>query len=188
LACCAYGFLILCGFAGTFTYINFRLAAAPFSLSPSQVGATYLVFGAALLVTPNTGLIVQRFGLRNTGAAFALVALIGVLLTLSQSLTWVMAGLALVGIGTFSGQATATSRVGLLPGGDRAARSAAYLFSYYAGGFAGTGLLGLIYASGGWSYCAWSLALVFAAMAGIASLAWGTERAAGPLSKPLLPA
>jgi hypothetical protein len=185
-ACCGYGFLILCGFAGTFTYINFRLAAAPYSLTPSQVGATYLVFGAALLVTPSTGLFVQRFGFRRTGAAAAGVALAGVLLTLSQDLIAVMGGLALVGIGSFTGQAAATSRVGLLPGGDKAARSAAYLFSYYAGGFAGTGLLGLLYASGGWNFCARALAFVFAAMAIIATLAWGSKVAAP--ARTMLPA
>jgi predicted MFS family arabinose efflux permease len=186
VACCAYGFLILCGFAGTFTYINFRLAAAPYSLTPSQVGATYLVFGAALLVTPSTGLVVRRFGFRRTGAAAALVAMAGVLLTLSQDLLGVLGGLSLVGVGSFTGQAAATSRVGLLPGGDKAARSAVYLFSYYAGGFVGTGLLGLLYASGGWNFCAWALALVFAGMAGIAI--WGWSSPAAIAARSTLPA
>jgi predicted MFS family arabinose efflux permease len=58
----AIGFLILFVFIGTFTYVNFQLAAPPLALSPMALGLVYFVFLPSLLTTPLAGLVAGRLG------------------------------------------------------------------------------------------------------------------------------
>jgi predicted MFS family arabinose efflux permease len=78
----------------------------------------------------------------------------------------VLAGLALVGAGTFFAQATATGFVGRAATADRGSASGIYLASYFAGGLAGTALLGALFERFGWGACVAGigLALAFAAL------------------------
>lgn len=146
----AIGFLILFAFIGTFTYVNFVLAAPPIALSPMYLGLVYFVFAPAMITTPAAGRIAARFGARLTFNIALVIALIGLPLLLVPSIAIVLFGLVLVGVGTFLAQATATGFVGQAAQGDRAAASGLYLASYYAGGLAGAAVLGQIYERLGW--------------------------------------
>ena len=53
-----------------------------------------------------------------------------------------IAGMTLVGVGTFFAQAVATGHVGRIANGDKAAASGLYLSSYYCGGLAGAAVIG----------------------------------------------
>lgn len=64
-----------------------------------------------------------------------------------------LAGLVLVGAGTFFAQATATGFVGRAATGDRGSASGIYLACYFAGGLVGTALLGLLFDRFGWPAC-----------------------------------
>ena len=166
---CAFGFLILFGFAGAGTFINFLLAGPAFGLSNQAIGRIYLVFGAALLITPWTGWLVHRVGFRRTAMAAGVAATAGTLLTLHTDLRVIVTGLGLLGLGCFVAQAVTTSWVGHIAHGQKSANSAIYLFVYYCGGFVGTCVLSPIYASVGWPACAMTVAAGFATMVGIAS-------------------
>ena len=48
----AIGFCILFAFIGTFTYVNFVLVRAPYSVGPMGLGVVYLVFLPSVLTTP----------------------------------------------------------------------------------------------------------------------------------------
>ena len=61
-----------------------------------------------------------------------------------------VAGLVLVGVGTFFAQATATGFVGRAAKTDRASASGLYLASYYLGGLAGATVVGQIFDRFGW--------------------------------------
>lgn len=166
----AIGFLILFVFIGTFTYVNFELTKAPLALSPMHLGLVYLVFLPAMATTPMAGAAVRRWGTRTTMRA-ALVGCVGALpLIESASLASVLAGLAIMGVGTFFAQATATGFVGRVASSDRAAASGLYLTSYYLGGMAGAALLGQIYDRLGWS--ATAAGIGFALLAALACSAW----------------
>ena len=108
----AIGFLILFAFIGTFTYVNFVLARPPLALAPMSLGLVYFVFAPALLTTPLAGRVVQRFGTRHSFVGALVLALAGLPLLLLPQLAVVVVGLALVGVGTFMAQATATGFVG----------------------------------------------------------------------------
>jgi predicted MFS family arabinose efflux permease len=149
----AIGFVILFVFIGTFTYVNFELSKAPLSLSPMHLGFVYLVFLPAMVTTPMAGRAVRRLGARPT-LRFALIGCVAALpMLLSASLSWVLAGLAVMGVGTFFAQAVATGFVGSAARSDRAAASGLYLAAYYLGGMFGAAVLGQVYDRFDWGYC-----------------------------------
>jgi MFS transporter, YNFM family, putative membrane transport protein len=169
LATFAIGFCILFAFIGTFTYVNFVLAAPPLGVSRMQLGFVYFVFLPSIFTTPQAGLAVAHLGTRGGIWAGLALAGIGLPLLLTGTLWLVLAGLVLVGVGTFLAQAIATGFVGRAARGDRGSASGIYLASYFAGGLAGAALLGQMFERFGWPAC---LAGVALALAGAAGLAW----------------
>ena len=97
------------------------------------------------------------------------IALLGLVLLLVPSLLSVIAGMTLVGIGTFFAQAVATGHVGRIAKGDKAAASGLYLSSYYCGGLAGAAVIGLLFDGYGWAAAVGGVffALAFAAVLGL---------------------
>ncbi len=149
----AIGFLILFAFIGTFTYVNFVLVRAPFGIGMMMLGAVYFVFLPSIVTTPLAGRIVARLGTRPTlWASFAL-AVAGLPLMVSTSLPTLLAGLALVAVGTFFAQATATGFVGRAATSDRGSASGLYLASYFLGGLVGSAVLGQVFDRLGWTAC-----------------------------------
>ncbi|NWG93518.1 MAG: MFS transporter [Parvularculaceae bacterium] len=147
----AIGFLILFAFIGTFTYVNFVLAAEPIALSPMSLGLVYFVFAPSMITTPLAGRAAAKHGARLAFFASLGLAIAGLPMLLSTSLPLILAGLAIVGVGTFFAQATATGFVGRAAKHDRAAASGLYLSSYYLGGLAGAALLGGVFEAQGWT-------------------------------------
>ncbi len=146
----AIGFLILFTFIGTFTYVNFVLVRQPIGLGPMQLGFVYFVFLPSILTTPLAGRAVGRFGTRPTFWGALAVAGLGLPLLLLPSLAGVATGLALVGVGTFFAQATATGFVSRAATGDRGSASGIYLACYFLGGLVGSAVLGQIFDRLGW--------------------------------------
>jgi predicted MFS family arabinose efflux permease len=166
----AIGFLILFAFIGTFTYVNFVLVATPLSLSPMTLGLVYFVFLPAMLSTPLAGTAARRFGARPTFWAALALAALGLPLLVLENLPAVLAGLALVAVGTFFAQAAATGFVGRAATSDRGSASGLYLASYYAGGLAGAALLGRIFDGVGWPATVLAIAVALA-LAGLLAAA-----------------
>ena len=162
------GFCILFAFIGTFTYVNFVLAAPPLGVSRMQLGLVYFVFLPSIFTTPQAGLAVAHLGTRRTIWTGLAIAGVGLPLILTASLPLVLAGLVLVGVGTFLAQAVATGFVGRAAHGDRGSASGIYLASYFAGGLAGAGLLGQIFERLGWAGCVAGIAIALAAAAVLA--------------------
>jgi predicted MFS family arabinose efflux permease len=157
------GFCILFAFIGTFTYVNFVLVQPPFAVGMMMLGAVYLVFLPSILTTPLAGRTVSRLGTRPALWAALGSAALGLPLLLAASLAVVLAGLVLVGVGTFLAQAIATGFVGRAAMSDRAAASGLYLASYFLGGLAGSALLGQAFDQLGWAACVAGVGLALAA-------------------------
>jgi predicted MFS family arabinose efflux permease len=158
----AIGFLILFAFIGTFTYVNFVLVRPPFAIGPMQIGLVYLVFLPSILTTPLAGFAVARFGTRPTFRGALALAGIGLPLLISGALPFVLAGLALVGIGTFFAQAAATGFVGRAATGDRGSAGSLYLACYFLGGLVGSAILGQAFDRLGWPACVAGIAIALA--------------------------
>src|SRR5262250_781072 len=139
------GFCILFAFIGTFTYVNFVLVRPPLSLGPMTLGFVYFVFAPSVVTTLLAGRAVQAIGTtRTVWAAFALAG-VGLPLLLLPSLAAVLLGMVLVGVGTFFAQAAATGFVSATATSERGSASGIYLACYFAGGMAGTAVLGWIF-------------------------------------------
>jgi MFS transporter, YNFM family, putative membrane transport protein len=149
----AVGFCILFAFIGTFTYVNFVLVQPPFGVGAMTLGLVYFVFLPSIVTTPLAGRAVKRFGTRETFWGALGVAALGLPLLLLPNLAAVLAGMVLVGIGTFFAQATATGFVSRAAMSDRGSASGLYLACYFFGGLAGAAILGQLFDGFGWPAC-----------------------------------
>jgi MFS transporter, YNFM family, putative membrane transport protein len=166
----AIGFLILFGFIGVFTYVGFVLMGPPHGLSMTALGLVFLVFLPSMVTTPLAGTITRITGPGPACATSLAVALLGLILLLVPRLLLVIAGMTLIGIGTFFAQAVATGHVGRIATAHKAAASGLYLSSYYCGGLAGAAAIGILFDSYGWAA---AVSGVFAALTLAAILGLG---------------
>jgi predicted MFS family arabinose efflux permease len=133
-----------------------------------SLGFVYLVFAPSIVTTPLAGAMTRDFGTRRTLWASLALAGIGLPLLLAPYLGTVVFGLALVGIGTFFAQATATGFVGRAATGDRGAASGIYLACYFLGGLVGSAVLGQLFDRYGWAACLGGIGLALLLAAGLA--------------------
>lgn len=147
------GFCILFAFIGTFTYVNFVLVQAPLLLGMMGVGFVYFVFLPSIATTLLAGKVVAFFGMRPSLWGGLAVAAAGLPLMLSSHLADVLAGMVLVGVGTFFAQACATGFVGLAARTNRGVASGTYLACYFFGGLIGSAVLGGLFDHFGWLAC-----------------------------------
>lgn len=144
------GFAMLFSLVGTFTYVNFYLAAPPFRLNTAQLGAVFTVYLLGVFITPAAGRFMDRTGFRNTAYVFALMMVSGLLMTLVPRIPIIIAGLAIFSSGVFIAQAAATVQVGRVAGRARSAASGLYVTFYYAGGSLGAIVPGWAWHSHQW--------------------------------------
>ena len=147
------GFCILFAFIGTFTFVNFVLVRPPLSLGRMDLGLVYFVFLPAVVTTLLAGRAVARFGTRPAIWGALSVAAVGLPLMLSSHLVEVLAGMILVGTGTFFAQAVATGFVGRAASENRGLASGTYLACYFLGGLVGSAVLGQLFDRLGWTAC-----------------------------------
>lgn len=154
----ALGFCILFAFIGSFSYVGFVLRAPPISLGAMSLGFVYLVFLPSVLTTPLAGAVAGRLGFHRALLGALALAAAGLPLLLSPSLTPVLAGLVMVGVGTFMAQALTTGFVGRVARADRGAASGLYLAAYFSGGLVGSAILGQMFDRWGWPACVMGIA------------------------------
>jgi MFS transporter, YNFM family, putative membrane transport protein len=187
LATYAVGFGVLFNFICTFTFVSFHLAAAPYNLSASWLGAIFVVYIVGSVLTPWTGWAVGRFGRRHFMVGVIAVWLVGIALTLAPSLPLIIAGLALgAGCGLIC-QAVSTGYVTTTAKAGRSSAVGLYVTSFYTGGSFGAAIGAFAWTLGGWSACVTLVAAMLVIMAAIVMFAWtGTTRRETP--SPIEPA
>jgi MFS transporter, YNFM family, putative membrane transport protein len=156
------GFCILFAFIGTFTYVNFILVRAPLSLGMMGVGFVYFVFLPSIVTTLLAGKAVALFGMRLSIWGGLAIAALGLPLMLSSYLADVLAGMVLVGVGTFFAQACATGFVGQAARRNRGVASGTYLACYFFGGLVGSAVLGQLFDHFGWPACLVGVGVILA--------------------------
>ena len=129
-------------------------ASRPSRLGMMMLGAVYFVFLPSIVTTPLAGRIVAR--LRHAADALGHPSpspAPACRCCSAGSLAALLAGLALVAVGTFFAQATATGFVGRAATADRGSASGLYLASYFLGGLVGSAVLGQVFDRLGWTAC-----------------------------------
>ncbi|ACB27510.1 MFS transporter [Methylobacterium radiotolerans] len=147
----AEAFLLMGGFVCIYNYIGFRLLEPPYALSQAVIGLIFSVYLAGMVSSPVTGELASRFGRRRVLWVATAVGLAGIVMTLSDHLLLILAGIVVTTVGFFGAHAVASSWVGRRALRDRAQASAIYLGLYYLGssvlGTAG----GWLFAHSGWN-------------------------------------
>jgi predicted MFS family arabinose efflux permease len=172
LAIYAVGFGTLFNFIAMFTYVSFVLAAPPFNLSPTWLGAIFVTYLAGSVAVLWLGRAVARFGRRPLIISTIALWMCGALLTLVPSLWAIIAGLAIVAACGFFTQATSTAYVALTAESGRTSAIGLYATCFYVGGGFGAILPGLAWNTGGWPACVAMVIAMQALMALVVYLAW----------------
>ena len=133
------------GFVSVYNYIGFRLLDPPYNLSQSAIGAIFVVYLAGTFSSAVTGEIASRLGRRRVLWLAILLGIVGILLTLSERLPVIIAGIVVVTVSFFGAHSVASSWIGRRALRDRAQASSVYLSLYYLG----SSVLGT---AGGWFF------------------------------------
>ena len=172
LATYAIGFNVLFCQVGSFTYVNFYLADKPFLLGPAALGTIFTVYLIGAVITPVSGIILDRIGYRRTLRIAVGMIIAGMLLTLIRSLPVIIAGLTLASTGVFACQAAASSYVGKAAGRARSSAAGLYVAFYYSGGCFGSILPGFFWSEAGWVGCVAFILGMQAVILVLAGLSW----------------
>ncbi|OLP06932.1 MFS transporter [Rhodoferax antarcticus] len=172
LASCAVGFCVLFSLVGTFTYVNFLLVAAPFQLSAAGLANVFAVYLVGVLVTPLAARPMERLGFMKALLWALATSAAGLLLTLAPNLWVVIVGLAVCASGVFLCQSATISAISTNVTEGRSLATGLYYMSYYAGGAAGTWVVGLAFEGWGWSGSVATIAGAQALAAMIVLLIW----------------
>jgi MFS family permease len=162
------GFMILFVLIGAFTYVNFYLAAPPFNLSPALLGGIFAVYLVGAIVTPFSGVLLDRSGVVPTLILALALSAAGLVLTLLPALWAVLVGLALFSSGAFISQAAASIQTGALAGRARSSAAGLYVTAYYAGGS-----LGAMAPAWTWSHYRWPGCVALLIVASVLGLGFG---------------
>ncbi|WP_219621430.1 MFS transporter [Cupriavidus pauculus] len=167
----AVGFVLTSIFVTLFNYATFRLSAAPYGLSQTQISLLFLAFGFGIVSSSVVGPLTARFGRRRMHMAGFALMLPGVLLTLAGPLAAIFAGIALVTTGFFVGHSVTSASVGPAAGAAKGHAASLYLLFYYMGSSVTGSIGGWVWQHGGWVAIVAltaALALVGMALAGTA--------------------
>jgi YNFM family putative membrane transporter len=183
----AVGFGVLFNFICTFTYVSFHLAAPPYELSASWLGAIFVVYLTGSVLTPWTGWAVGHFGRRRFMVRVIALWGAGIALTLASPLPLIILGLATcAGCGLFC-QSVATGYVTVTAKAGRSSAVGLYVTSFYVGGSFGAALGGVAWSYGAWPACVALVAGMLVVMAAIVFFAWARGVPAGPATLPIEP-
>jgi len=125
-------------FMAVTTFVTYHLVEAPFLLNASQLGNLFLILLLAVIVSPLAGRYSDKIG-RVKILYFGLFSLIiGVLLTLSGLLFWIVIGVGFVTIGMFTVQSVTPTYLGDIIPNDKGTIAVLYQSFFYLGGALGT--------------------------------------------------
>ena len=146
----AIGGLFMTVFGAVYTVIGYRLVGEPFNLPQGVVGSIFLVYLVGTFSSAAAGRLVARLGRRGALYAAVTTTAAGLLLSLSDALPAILAGLVLITAGFFAGHAVASSSVSRAAKEARAQASALYQSAYYVGSSVGGTVGALAFHAGGW--------------------------------------
>jgi YNFM family putative membrane transporter len=187
LATYAIGFGVLFCFITTFTYINFRLAAPPYNLSATWLGAIFIVYLVGSGLAPMAGWAVSRVGRRRFMIPVIGLWIAGVLLTLAEPLWLIVLGLTVCASSGLICQTISTGYVTITAKAGRSSAVGLYVTSFYVGGAFGATLGGIAWVMGGWPACVAMIVAIQLCMAAIVYFLWARRVPSAPAVAPVEP-
>ncbi len=160
LATYAVGFGVLFCLVAIFTFINFRLAAAPYLLGPAALGGIFVVYLGGVVMSPLAARLSNAFGRRRVTVFAGAVVAAGLVLTLLAPLWIIEAGLLLAASGIFVQQTLAIAFIGVAAREAKSTAVGLYVTCYYIGGSAGGAVPADLWHNFGWPDCALIVAIM----------------------------
>lgn len=151
LSACLLGGCVLFSLVGCFTFINLHLSDAPYHLGASELANLFSVYLIGMIITPMSSRLIDKFGTAKAIIFAIICSVIGVLMTLLSSLSWVILGLIIMSSGVFVTQAATISYVGSCVNQGRSLASGLYYMGYYGGGSLGAWACAIAYTQGAWT-------------------------------------
>lgn len=148
LALC--GFVLMGSLVSFFNYLQYRLAGAPFDLSPTLVALVFLLYLFGTVSANWMGRLTDRRSRRRVLLMCMAIMAAGALLSLSDLLPVVLAGASTMVFGFFGAHSVTSGWVNVWATRQRAQCSALYLFGYHIGSSVAGFVGGLFYAGFGW--------------------------------------
>ncbi|WP_455874429.1 MFS transporter [Rhizobium yanglingense] len=170
----AIAFLAMGSFVTIYNYAGFRLVAAPYDLTQTELGLIFTVYLFGIGASSVGGILGDRFGhfaVLLTGIA---ITAVGSALTLSAFLPVIIFGVVVLTSGFFMSHSIASGLVGKLARGTKGHASSLYMLGYYVGSSVMGSAGGWFFAIEGWTavvfFTLGMLALAFAAACAARSL------------------
>lgn len=163
-------------FINQYSYITFRLADEPFGLSARWLGMIFLTYLGGTFSSALSGRLTRHFSQPACMALGILILMAGTLITLADSLAWIIAGLTVNAVGFFLAHSMASSWVSRQAERARGSASALYLVFYYLGASLGSLWLEPFWQRGGWFGVAIGSWLLLSLTFAIALWLWRGER------------
>lgn len=120
-------------FINQYSYITFRLNEAPYSLSAQWLGMIFVTYLGGTLGSALSGRIAQRLAQPICMMLGIAIFMVGTLVTVSEALPLILAGLVINAFGFFLCHSMASSWVSRQAHNARGSASALYLVFYYVG-------------------------------------------------------
>lgn len=169
-------FVLMGSFVTLYNYIGYRLLASPYNLSQTAIGGIFVVYLTGVIASPWSGRMADTFGRGRVLTGGIVIMLIGLGLTMLQSIPAIAAGIACVTFGFFAGHAVASGWVGRLAKEAKGQAAALYLLAYYLGSSIVGSYGGRFWTAHGWNGVAGLVGTLLAL--GVAVSLWlrGRER------------
>ncbi|MEO3470832.1 MFS transporter [Roseomonas sp. CAU 1739] len=175
------GVLLMGGFVTMYNYIGYRLVSPEIGLSPGVAGMVYSVYLVGIVASATIGSLADRLGRARIFWMNIVVILAGLGVSLLDSVTGAVLGLALLTLGFFGAHAIANAWVGRRALQAKAQAASLYLFACYGG----SGVLGTV---GGWVMAGWGwngvIAMIAACMVSALGIGLWLSRLK-PLAQPV---
>lgn len=137
------GFVLTSIFVTLFNYITFRLDAAPYFLSQTQISLIFLSYSLGMVSSSLAGRLAQRYGRQSMIIGGFICMGLGIACTLAQNLWMIIIGVALITTGFFIAHALCSGLVGATAQDNKGHATSLYLLFYYLGS-------SIVGSAGGW--------------------------------------
>lgn len=144
------GVILQLSFTGLWTYIPFHLEKAPYFLSTQAIGYLFFAYIFGVIGAPLSSSFANKFGLNKVRLVGIIVLTIGLLLTLTRPLIFIVIGLCMACFGFFTAHSLTATSVSESATHHKGTASSLYFIAYYFGVAIGSSALGPLYENVDW--------------------------------------